>query len=237
MKKAHIVYAHPEPQSFVNAMVDRACAALQQAGWQVSISDLYAKGFNPVASAEDFRDRRDPGHLVYSLEQRHGWSSGTLASDIVEEVEAVLAADLLVLAFPVFWFSMPAMMKGWIDRVFLSGTFYGGRRVYDRAGMAGKRALVLTSLGGREHMFGKDAIHGELSMGMLRHLLQGTLGYVGYQVYEPFIAYHVPYVTAEARAQVLDALDAQVGSLEGRRILRFPSLDAFDEFFRPLPDV
>jgi len=234
MPTAHIVYAHPEPKSFVHAMMARAHSALERAGWRVTVSDLYAKGFNPVAGAGDFHTRRDPGHLVYSLEQRHGWASGTLAADIVEEVQAVLEADLLVLAFPVFWFSMPAMMKGWIDRVFLSGTFYGGRRVYDRAGMAGRRALVLTSLGGREHMFGQGAIHGELPMGMLRHLLQGTLGYVGYGVYEPFIAYHVPYVTEAARIRMLDDLDDAIGKLDSRPMLRLPSLDAFDELFRPL---
>ncbi|MCD0503019.1 NAD(P)H-dependent oxidoreductase [Bordetella petrii] len=237
MRTAHIVYAHPEPGSFVNAMAGHARRALESAGWRVTFSDLYAKGFNPVASAADFAQRQDPAHLVYSLEQRHAWSGGTLAPDIVEEVQAVLDADLLILAFPVFWFSMPAMMKGWVDRVFLSGTFYGGRRVYDRAGMAGKRALVLTSLGGREHMFGQDAIHGELAGGMLRHILQGTLGYVGYQVYQPFIAYHVPYVSAEARAQMLAALDADMAGLDARPTLRFPSLDAYDEYFRPLPEA
>jgi NAD(P)H dehydrogenase (quinone) len=124
--------------------------------------------------------------------------------------------------------------KGWVDRVFLSGRFYGGRRVYDRGGMAGRRAMVLTALGGREHMFGSGALHGELSMGMLRHVMQGTLGYVGYSVHEPFIAYHVPYITDEARGGILRSLGEQMAVIDDRPKIALPSLDGFDEHFMPL---
>lgn len=233
MKRAHIVYCHPEPKSFVGAMAATARASLERTGWQVTSSDLYAKQFNPVASVEDFGSRSDPEHLVYSLEQRHAREHGTLARDIVDELEPVLESELLVFAFPVFWFSVPAMLKGWFDRVLLSGTFYGGRRVYDRGGMAGRKAIVLTSLGGREHMFGPDAIHGDLTMGMLRHVMQGTLGYVGYEVYEPFVAFHVPYVTDDARRELLTSLDEQITSLDQRKLFQMPRLGDFDEQFRP----
>ncbi|VTU27414.1 FMN-dependent NADH-azoreductase [Variovorax sp. PBL-H6] len=233
MKRAHIVYCHPEPKSFVGAMAARARASLERAGWQVTISDLYAKRFNPVASVEDFGSRGNPEHLVYSLEQRHAREHGTLAKDIVDELEPVLASELLVLAFPVFWFSVPAMLKGWFDRVLLSGTFYGGRRVYDRGGMNGRKAIVLTSLGGREHMFGSDSIHGDLTTGMLRHIMQGTLGYVGYEVYEPYVAFHVPYVTEEARREMLASLDQQITALDQRKTFDLPRLGDFDEQFKP----
>jgi len=111
--------------------------------------------------------------------------------------------------------------------------FYGGRKVYDRAGMRGKHALVVSSLGGREHMFGPDAIHGELK-GMLRHLLQGTLGYVGFSVYEPFFAHHVPYVDDATRAGILMKLGSEVRSIGGRSVLSMPSLDNFDDELRPV---
>lgn len=234
MKTAHIVYCHPEPGSFVSAMATTARDTLQDQGWEVSFSDLYAKNFNPVAHAKDFASRRNPAHLVYSLEQRHALETDSLAPDIAEELQPVMRADLLILVFPVFWFSMPAMLKGWIDRVFMSGRFYGGRRVYDQGGMVGRKAMVITSLGGREHMFGAGAVHGELGMGMLRHLLQGSLGYVGYEVFEPFIAYHVPYVTEEARRGMLASLRSELEALDERPTVGLPTLRDFDEQFRPL---
>jgi len=135
MKQAHIVYAHPEANSFVAAMRDTTKSALEQSGWQTSLTDLQANNFKAVASAADFGARARPDYLVYSLEQRYAWQQQVIDAEIASEAEAVRSSDLLVLVFPVFWFSVPALMKGWIDRVFLSGVFYGGRKVYDRAGM------------------------------------------------------------------------------------------------------
>lgn len=233
MKRAHIIYCHPEPRSFVGSMAQTTHDALVAQGWKTTLSDLYAKKFNPVASGGDFGSRKNNDYLVYSLEQRHAMDTGTLAADIVDELTPVLESDLLVLVFPVFWFSMPAMMKGWIDRVFLSGKLYGGRRVYDRGAMVGRKAVIVTSLGGREHMFGPGSIHGELPMGMLRHVLQGTLGYVGYDVLEPFIAYHVPYISDEARQDLLQTLRAQMSAIDTRQAIQLPSLDDYDDRFVP----
>jgi NAD(P)H dehydrogenase (quinone) len=231
--KALLVHAHSEGDSYVTAMRDAIAATLEASGHIVEHSDLYAMNFNPVLSAADFPNRREPDHLVYALEQRHGYESGTLAPDILLEIEKVLAADLLVFTFPLFWFSVPAIMKGWIDRVFISGAFYGGRRVYGAGGMTGKKALVAFSLGGREHMFGKGAIHGELQSGMLRHFLQGTLGYVGLDVLEPFVAYNTPYIGEEARSGLLDALRGHVEQVEKLPILQMPQLENFDSTFTP----
>jgi len=232
MKRAHIVYCHPEPRSFVAAMRDIVEGALQRSEWQTSLTDLTATNFNPVASAGDFAERARPDYLTYAIEQRHAWETRSLDPQLSAEVRLALESDLLVLVFPIFWFSMPAQMKGWIDRVFLSGQFYGGKRIYDRGGMLGKRAMVVASLGGREHMFGHGSVHGDLK-GMLRHLLQGTLGYVGYSVLEPYFAHHVPYVDADARAQMLTRLWAEMEQVETRASLAMPEMDRFDDQFRP----
>lgn len=231
--RVHLVHAHPEADSFVAAMRDRAVAAFEARGDAVTVSDLYAMGFDPLLKAADFGERRDPAHLVYALEQRHGWETRSLAPDILAEVEKVLAADVLGFTFPVFWFGVPAILKGWIERVFLSGPFYGGRRIYGRGGLAGKRAFAAFSLGGRPGMFGPGSIHGELEQGMLRHFFQGTLGYVGLTVHKPFAAYHVPYVDAAARAAMLDGLADYVRALEDQPTFVLPDLEAFDERLEP----
>jgi NAD(P)H dehydrogenase (quinone) len=215
-------------------MRDRAVAMLERQGHAVVQSDLYAMRFDPVAKAADFTVRRDPAHLSYALEQRHAFETGTLAPDIACEVAKVRTAELLVLTFPLFWFSVPAILKGWIDRVLLSGPFYGGRRFYDRGGLAGRRAICLLSCGARPHMLAADGIHGPLE-GMLRHLLQGTLGYVGYRVLPPFVAWHVPYVDDATRAGYLDALTRHLEALDSLDPLPLPSLDDFDAQMRPLP--
>lgn len=228
-----IVHAHPEPQSFCSAMVGRMRERFESQGHTVNVSDLYAKQFNPVASAADFQDRNNPDYLVYALEQRHAQKNNALPADIAEELALLNQCDLLILNFPLYWFSLPAILKGWIDRVFLSGVVYGGRNFYDRGLMKGKRAWLTFTLGGREHMFGDSAVHGDLET-MLRPVLRGSLGYAGFDVLKPFAAYHVPYISQEARVEMMEQLDAAVDDLAQRELLPYPSLDDFDPQMNPL---
>ncbi|MBD2837656.1 NAD(P)H-dependent oxidoreductase [Pseudomonas sp. JM0905a] len=231
--KILIVHAHPEPQSFCSALRDLAVETLQGQGHEVRQSDLHALEWNPVASAADFSERQNPDYLVYALEQREGVKAGKIAPDIQRELEKLLWADLLILNFPLYWFSVPAILKGWIDRVLVSGICYGGKRFYDQGGLAGKKALVTLTLGGREHMFGEGAIHGPLE-DMLRPLLRGTLAYVGLDVLPPFVAWHVPYISDDARQDFLRDYQARLQGLEQDVPLVFPRLDQFDDRLYPL---
>ncbi|MCF5025049.1 NAD(P)H-dependent oxidoreductase [Pseudomonas lurida] len=232
--KVLIVHAHPEPQSFTAALRDQAVATLEGQGHEVKVSDLYAMQWNPVASAADFSSRENPDYLVYALEQRVGVKKQSIAADIQGELDTLLWADLLILNFPIFWFSAPAMLKGWIDRVLVSGVCYGGKRFYDQGGLAGKRAMVTVTLGGREHMFGEGAVHGPLE-DMLRPILRGTLAYVGYDVLAPFVAWHVPYISTDARQDFLVGYDQRLQGLADEQPLVFPKLAQFDEALYPLP--
>ncbi|MDH4581068.1 NAD(P)H-dependent oxidoreductase [Pseudomonas sp. BN415] len=231
--KILIVHAHPESQSFCSALRDLAVETLQGQGHEVRQSDLYALEWNPVASAADFSERQNPDYLVYALEQREGVKAGNIAPDIQRELEKLLWADLLILNFPLYWFSTPAILKGWIDRVLVSGVCYGGKRFYDQGGLAGKKALVTLTLGGREHMFGEGAVHGPLE-DMLRPLLRGTLAYVGLEVLPPFVAWHVPYISSDARQELLRAYQDRLQGLEQDLPLQFPRLDQFDDRLYPL---
>ena len=235
MAKVHLVHAHPEPHSFCSAMAREAERVLKLRGHDVSFSDLYALNFDPVVRASEFTDRANKDYLVYALEQRHALEHDALAPDVRREVDALLASDTLVLVFPLYWFSVPALIKGWIDRCFLSGAMYGGKRIYGRGGMVGKRAVIGVTLGGREHMFGAQGIHGELASGMLRHLLQGTLGYVGYEVVEPFFAWHVPYCSDAERADTLARWCDFIDSHGTRPRITMPLLQDYDDVFRALP--
>lgn len=227
-----IIHAHPEPQSFTTSMLKTAVAELTSAGHEVVVSDLYAMNWNPVASAADFGTRKNPDYLVYAMEQRHSYEAGSIAPDIAAEVEKLKKADLVIFNFPVYWFSVPAMLKGWIDRVLISGVCYGGLRFYDQGGLKGKKAALSFTLGGREHMFGPGAIHGELEV-MLRPLLRGTLAYVGMDVLPFFPGYHIPYLKPEARDQIMRDYKGWLAQLETATPLVFPKMNEFDEKLYP----
>ena len=228
-----IIHAHPEPLSFTTALKDHAIQVLTDLGHQVEVSDLYEMNFNPVASKNDFSNRGNAEYLNYALEQRHASKDHSLASDIQVEVDKVQRADLVIFNFPMYWTSVPAILKGWIDRVFVSGIFYGGKRFYNHGGMVGKKAMLSFTLGGRDHMFGDHAIHGSIE-DLLLPIQRGTLAYAGFEVLPPFAAYHVPYISNEARQQMLVDYQQHLSNLENLKALEFPKLEQFDEKLYPL---
>ena len=228
-----IVHAHHEPQSFCAAMKNLAIQTLQGQGHAVEISDLYAMHWNPVASDLDFGDRKNPDYLVYALEQRHAYEAHALSLDIQQELDKLLNTDLVIFNFPLYWFSVPAILKGWFDRVLISGVCYGGKRFYDQGGLKGKRALLSVTLGGREHMLSPGGIHGDICE-MLKPILRGTLAYTGMTVLPPYIAYHVPYITDLDRQDILNRYEQHLLSLDQAQPLQFISLSDFDEKLYPI---
>ena len=227
-----IVHAHPEPQSFSAALLETATTSLAAAGHTVVLSDLHADGFKAVADADDFGSRANPKMLTYALEQRHNDKAETLTADIRRELDRVMACDLLILNFPLYWFSVPAILKGWFDRVLVSGRTYVGKRIYAMGALSGKRALCCVTTGGRQDMLAPDGIHGDLT-DMLRPVLIGTVGHTGMTVLPPYYAYHAPYVDETVRHQMLADYANYLGKLDDLVPLNVPDLAKFDDrFFR-----
>ena len=227
-----IVFAHPEAQSFCATMKNTAADVLKEQG-KVEISDLYAMRFKAVADESDFLERENKDYFNYALEQRAAQKNGTLSPDIVAELEKIERADFLLFIFPLYWYSVPAILKGYFDRVFVSGKAYGGKRIYQKGGFSGKRASLAFSLGGHQGLFGQNGIHGELET-LLKPILQGTLGYVGLDVLKPFVAYHVPYIKESARHAILDNFERYLKNLDSVPLLKMPNLMDFDEKFNPI---
>lgn len=96
---AHIVHAHPEPASYNGALTRTASKALSAQGNSVSVSDLYAEGFDPVERGTHYADRLDPDTFVPLAGQRHTSHEGALAPEITREIAALERADLLILQF------------------------------------------------------------------------------------------------------------------------------------------
>lgn len=112
MSNVLIVYAHPEPKSFNAALCARAASALTAAGHDVTVSDLYGEGFDPLAGRHDFTTVADPDRFHYQTEQAHAARHGGFSAELAREQARVEAADLLVLQFPLWWGGVPAILKG-----------------------------------------------------------------------------------------------------------------------------
>jgi len=199
-----IVYAHPEPKSFNGAMKDLAVETLRGAGHEVVVSDLYAMRFNPVVGEQDFLgERANPEFLSIATEQTKALQSHTLAPDIVAEQYKLARADLLILQFPIWWFGMPAIMKGWADRVFARGFAYIAGRKYDTGMFKGKTAMISATTGTSADTYAPDGIDGDIHS-VLWPVHNGLLRYSGFDVVEPYVAYMPGRVSAVERQSYLD---------------------------------
>jgi NAD(P)H dehydrogenase (quinone) len=186
------VYAHPDPRSLNGALRDHGVRVLEQHGHEVRQSDLYAMGWDPVVRHEDFA--HDPAERLDVLnESQRALEDGTLSTDIQREHDKLRWADTLVVQFPLWWFGMPAILKGWFDRLFVQGFAQGvldpdtGRaRRYGDGGLTGRRAMVITTVGANAATTGPRGIHGELDE-VLFPLTHGTLWYSGMDVVAPFV--------------------------------------------------
>jgi NAD(P)H dehydrogenase (quinone) len=200
--RALVVHAHPEPTSFNAALRDVAVSTLRAQGYGVHVSDLYVKRFKATVDRDDFRTPLDAAKFNVTL-------------------DALLAADLVVFQFPLWWFSMPAILKGWFDRVFVSGAVYGRQHLFERGKLRGKRALLSVTTGGPEAAFGPSSLNGDI-LDILMPIHRGILGFTGMTVLPPFVAYFVPYAGVERRREMLEQYASHLTSLDRIAPLAMP---------------
>ncbi|WP_306361290.1 NAD(P)H oxidoreductase [Nocardia sp. CC227C] len=177
-RTALVVIAHHRSDSLTAHIARRTTTQLEADGYRVDLLDLHAEGFDPRMNTEDQPDwgnREKP----YSAEaQRH--------------MQRMLDADIVVAVFPVYWQSVPAILKGWIDRVWNYGFAYGR----SKPRLAGKRILWL-GLGGLD---AADPMVADMEAGLDTQLSAGIAYYCGFSWSKVGL---LP--DAEERRQTLDA--------------------------------
>lgn len=181
--KSLIVLAHPEPTSFNAALARAAQEALQSQGHQVRISDLYAKAFAADEHARHYSRRKDPARFDALAEQRFSSELKALPHDVQSEIDDLLWADLVVLQFPLWWFGMPALLKGWMDRVFVYGRLYTGSQRLHAGVCRGKRAMLSVTAGASADACAHDGQEGDTRL--ILWPINYSLRYLGFTVLGP----------------------------------------------------
>jgi len=199
---ALLVYAHPEPTSFTGALKDTAFEALRRTGHTADISDLYAEGFNPVAGRHDFTTVRDPQRFHYQTEQGYAHETRGFAPDIAREQQRFLKADLVVWLYPIWWGGVPAILKGWFERVLAYGFAYSDGRRYDSGFFQSKSGLLCLTTGGTEARFSATGVYGTMDQ-VLWPTQRLMVEYMGIKALEPFVAYAAPRVDQAKREEYL----------------------------------
>jgi len=226
-----IVHAHHEPASFNSAMTKQAVATLIEAGHEVVVSDLYAMGFDPVSDRRNFSSVADPTRLRQQAEEVVAVAHNGFAPELQTEIDKLLWCDVLIFQFPIWWLGLPAILKGWVDRVFASGIAYGGGHWFDKGRLLGKRAMCSLTVGGPEPAYAGDGLYPPISQ-ILLPIHHGIFSFCGFTVIEPFVVYGPNRISDEERGEELSRYSTRLLNLDAAPTLPMVRTDDYDGFVR-----
>ncbi|XP_070821112.1 NAD(P)H dehydrogenase [quinone] 1 [Chaetodon trifascialis] len=230
-KTVLIVYAHQSVGSFNEAALNVAMKELVKQGYKVIVSDLYAMNFRASTTQEDIiGDLKKPELFQYGEETMHAWLEGRLSDDILAEQQKVQEAELIIFQFPLYWFSVPAIMKGWMDRVLTQGFAFSLQKMYNNGIFKNKKAMLSFTTGATQTMFRPDGINGDINV-TLWPLQNGTLHFCGFQVFAPQIFWSPAHCSPDMRTAMLDGWQARLKGLLEEKPLTFAPCELFDLSF------
>ncbi len=213
MKKKLIVPAHPEDKSFCSSLKNRAIEYFKSAGAEVRIHDLYASSFNPVGDKDDFIELKKMDYFKYQLEQVNAYENGLFKEPIQAHMDDFEWCDTLIFSFPLWWFGLPAILKGWVDRVFAMGFAYGnGKGVYENGAFPDKTSFIIMTTGGPDIAY-NGGKNGNLD-DILFPMHHGMFYFVGMTVLPPFISFSPARKTQEEREDDLNKLTEYLSQIK-----------------------
>jgi NAD(P)H dehydrogenase (quinone) len=202
--KIFIVLAHPEHQSFNGAMFRTAVDTLSAAGHgsrrRISMPCSSTRCREGTTSCP-------PRIRIISSSRSRSCTRpkpDCFAGEIENEIQKIECCDLMIRQFPLWWFALPGLLKGWVDRVFAMGRTYGGDRIYANGVFKGKRAMLSLTTGGSAPAYAKGGFNGDIHA-ILRPIQRGMLQFVGFEVLAPQIAYGPVRLQPGQRTELLTA--------------------------------
>jgi NAD(P)H dehydrogenase (quinone) len=181
--------AHPEPKSFNAHLADVARRTLKSSGYDVSVSDLYSMGFDPCEKADHYSDQVNPSRFDAQSEQRHASASQSIPKEVRAEIDRLAEADIVILQYPMWWHLPPAILKGWMDRVFIYGDVYKSDYRFEKGRFVGKKVMLSLTVGTSPETYAFNGRSGDIDM--MLWPINFSLAYVGFDVLEPHVAYGV----------------------------------------------
>lgn len=185
-----IVYAHPKEDSFNHAILESAVRAFEGRGDSVVVRNLYSLSFNPVLSASEY--------------------DGTLPPEIIQEQSYITNANAITLIFPLWWTSMPAILKGYIDRIFSYGFAYQfNQEGHTERLLQGKKGFMITTQGSENSYYDSTGMTEALKL----TTDTGIYNYCGIESLGHLFLGNLPFLDNEARSDILKTVESKLKEL------------------------
>jgi NAD(P)H dehydrogenase (quinone) len=181
-------------------------------GHTVTVSDLYAIGFHPSSDRSNFATIAEGDYFKPQTEESYASQHDGFAPDLESEIGKLETCDLLIFQFPIWWFGLPAILKGWVDRVFVMGRIYGGGRVYETGIFRGRRAMLSLTTGAPPDSWMQGGRHGDLAA-ILRPIHRGIFQFVGFDVLCPQLSCSPARISNEERMAMLNDWRRRIAGL------------------------
>jgi putative NADPH-quinone reductase len=196
-----VVFSHAESNSFNGALFKTSVDAFRSAGHEVKTSDLYSMEYDPVSDRRNFTTIRDAKYFSQQREEAHATRNDGFTPSLDAEIAKIKRYDLMIWQFPLWWFGVPGILKGWIDRSFPVGRTYGGGRAFETGQFNGKRALLSLATGANEDPWAGGVL-GDIDRA-LWPIQFGILGFLGFQVLKPNVVFGPARMSDAQRARSL----------------------------------
>lgn len=235
--KVFIVFAHPERNSFNGALLDTATESLMSQGHEVRVTDLYKKNWKSEIDESDIAGQRlNNSFFVVHEEQENMENTVGATPDVREEQENLMWCDLLIFQYPIWWFGMPAIMKGWVDRTFTRGFAYKTGRKYSSGVFKGKKAIISTTTGTASSLYAPDGIDGDINH-ILWPVNNGIFHYTGFDVLIPNVVWMPGNLSPAERDDALVHWDTRLKNIQHEQTLFFHGREDYTKEQRLRPDV
>lgn len=196
------VYAHPNPASFNSMLKQRASDLFTRLSVNSQFTDLYADKFKAIADWDDFHVDKTEMNSQYFLAQQEAYHNHKLSVDITQELNKIKQADHIILQFPLWWFSTPAILKGWLDRVLVKGFAYDAGKVFNDGLLKGKTVSFVVTTQSPESAYQKTGAH-QATIETFLHHIHHTFRFVGIKTLAPFVIYAAFNLDAAQEAKIV----------------------------------
>ncbi|MDD9923474.1 MAG: NAD(P)H-dependent oxidoreductase [Boseongicola sp.] len=242
MKTTLIVSAHPDGFSFNAAWAAESKAVCELEGDEVLVSNLVEMAFDPVEARQHYPHIEADELFDVLKTQEAASEGGTLPEDVRLEIDKLRQAHRVIFHFPLWWFSAPAILKGWLERVLAHGEMHSVDQRFDQGQFRGRKVLFCVTTGSRESESAFNGKEGDVQL--LLWPLAYALRYVGFTVLVPRIVHGVHgYHEGKRReelelrlAELLKSHRTLLGAWEDLPEIEFNSDEDFDDDGRLRPE-
>lgn len=216
-----ILHYYDDEKTFNHRLFLREKEFFESTGANVACTLLTHNNFNPVSGRENFTECSDKNFFSQKKEERFAAANNTFKPEIEHEIQKLEKCDFLLIQFPLRFFSMPAVLKGYIDKHFALGRIYGGLAIYENGFFKGKRALLSIIADEAQEHFIADGLHGDIQE-IINPIHRGILQYIGFSLLADKIFYAPDSYPPDEQQKMIDDFIARLRMLSAESPATIP---------------